>query len=475
MAEKLVLDDDRFFDPDPTVRTIARELYASVKDLPLVSPHGHVDPGLFAENKTFPDPAALIIIPDHYIFRMLYSQGIPLESLGIPTIDGTPVETDHRKIWQIFGEHFHLFAGTPTGVWLAHELSIVFGVKVKLTGGTAPEIYDHIQRQLQTPAFRPRALFDRFNIALLTTTDAAEATLEAHRAIRASGWRGNIIPCFRPDGVVNLAHPDWRENIAALGKVSRTNIGSYRAYIQALEERRTFFKSMGAVSTDHDVSTPYTHRLPVKEVETIFQRGLKGRASPADAEAFTAHMLMELARMSVEDGLVMQIHPGSFRSHNQAIYERFGANRGGDIPTATEYTRNLHELLNAYGNDPRFRLVLFTLDESTFSRELAPLAGHYPALRLGSPWWFHDSIEGMTRFRERVTETAGIYNTAGFTDDTQAFPSVPARHDLARRIDANFLAGKVARHVIDPSDAREMIKALSYDLAIQTYRLAASE
>lgn len=471
MAEKFTLNPDRFFDPDPTVRKIAAELYAAVKELPIVSPHGHVDPRLFSENQPFPDPAELIIIPDHYIFRMLYSQGLSLESLGVPTVDGATVETDHRKVWQLFGENFHLFAGTPTGVWLAHELREVFGVEVKLTGETAQEVYDHIQGQLQTPAFRPRALFDRFNIEVLTTTDAAEDTLEVHQAIRASGWGGNIIPCFRPDGVVNLVHPNWRENIAALGQVSRTNIGSYKAYIKALEQRRIFFKTLGAVSTDHGILTPYAHKLPAKEVNAIFQRALKGRATVADADAFTAHMLMELARMSVEDGLVMQIHPGSFRSHNQAIYERFGADKGGDIPTATEYTRNLHELLNAYGNDPRFTLVLFTLDESTFSRELAPLAGHYPALRLGAPWWFNDSIEGMTRFRERVTETAGIYNTVGFTDDTRAFPSVPARHDLARRIDANFLAGKVARHVIDLSDAHVMIKALAYDLAKATYNL----
>lgn len=471
MAEKVTLNPDRFFDPDPNLRKLARELYESVKDLPIVSPHGHVDPRLFSENQPFPDPTELIIIPDHYIFRMLYSHGIPLESLGIPTADGIPVETDHRKIWQTFGENFYLYAGTPTGTWLTHEFVEVFGVDVKLTGKTAQAVYDQIQARLQTPEFLPRAMFDRFNIEVLNTTDAAEDTLEHHQTIRDSGWDGNIVPCFRPDGVVNMAMPGWRGNVARLGQVAGYEVNGYKMFIQALEERRTFFKSLGATSTDHAVLEPYTHRLPDREADAIFQRALQGQTTEKDHKAFTAHMLMELARMSCEDGLVMQIHPGSFRNHNPFIFNRFGPDNGCDIPIATEYTRNLRELLNAYGNDPRFTLVLFTLDESTESRELAPLAGHYPALRLGAPWWFHDSIEGMTRFRQRATETAGFYNTVGFTDDTRAFPSVPARHDVARRVDANFLAGKVARHIIDQSEAAVIIKELAYGLPKQVYKL----
>jgi glucuronate isomerase len=178
-----------------------------------------------------------------------------------------------------------------------------------------------------------------------------------------------------------------------------------------------------------------------------------------------------MARMSLEDGLVMQIHPGSWRNHNQQIFERFGPDKGCDIPVQTEYTRNLYELLNTFGTDKRLTIIIFTLDETAYARELAPLAGHYPALRLGPPWWFHDSIEGMRRFREQVTETASIYNTVGFNDDTRAFPSIPARHDLSRRVDANFLAGKVARHIIDPDDAHRMIRALAYDLVKQNYKL----
>lgn len=471
MASKRILDPDRFFDPNPIVRKIARQLYEVVKSLPIVSPHGHVDPKLFAENQPFPDPTALILIPDHYIFRMLYSQGIRLESLGIPTLDGSPVETDHRKIWQIFGEHYYLFAGTPTGVWLNHEFSEVFGIEEKLNGETAMRIYDQIQEKLQRPEFLPRAMFERFNIEVLTTTDGAADSLEYHQQIRSSGWKGNIIPCFRPDAVVNITHPNWKHQIEMLEQASGMEINSFKHYIAALESRRQFFKFMGAVSTDQGVTSPYTHGLSPQEVESIFQHALKGTATEADAARFTAHMLMEMARMSIEDGLVMQIHPGSFRNHNQLVFKRFGPDKGCDIPIQTEYTRNLYELLNKYGNDPRLTLIVFTLDESTYSRELAPLAGHYPAMRLGPAWWFHDSIEGMMRYRQMVTETAGLYNTAGFNDDTRAFPSIPARHDLSRRIDSNFLAGLVARHIVDFEDARKMSRAMAYDLAKDAYKL----
>lgn len=471
MAEKLVLHEDRFFDPDPVIRNIARELYEGVKDLPIVSPHGHVDPKIFADNKPFLNPSELIIIPDHYIFRMLYSHGIHLESLGIPRIDGHPVEIDSRKIWQIFCEHFYLYAGTPTGAWLTHEFSSVFSINEKLNSGSAQRIYDQIQEKLQTPDFLPRTLFKRFNIEALTTTDAATDTLKYHKKITDSGWKGKIIPCFRPDAVIDLKVKNWNRNIEILSKLSGIEITSYKNYIEALENRRIFFKSMGATSTDHAVLTPYTHQLAEHEAETIFQKALQKKVSDEDATLFSAHMLMEMARMSIEDGLVMQIHPGSYRNHNQEIFKKFGPDKGCDIPVQTEYTKNLYELLNKYGNDTRFTLIIFTLDESTYSRELAPLAGHYPAMKLGPPWWFHDSIEGMTRFRRMVTETAGIYNTVGFNDDTRAFPSIPARHDLSRRVDANFLAGLVARHIIDKGDAVRMSRALAYDLVKKSYKL----
>ena len=466
-----MLSADRYFSPVRSVRALARGLYERVAELPLVCPHGHVDPRLLAEDQPFPNPAALIVVPDHYLVRMLYSQGVPMEALGIPRLDGAPVESDPRRIWQTFADHFYLFRGTPSGAWLKHELESVFGVTERLDKGSAMRIYDRIESQLAEPAFRPRALFDRFNIEVLCTTDAATDTLEWHQKIRDSGWTGRVLPTFRPDLAINVLHPAWRDEIDRLGALTGRAIGGYDDYIRALESRRGFFKSMGATATDHAAVTPYTAELPRPDVEALFTRALRGQATEQDAHAFTGHMLMEMARMSVDDGLVMQLHPGSDRNHNELVFRRFGPDKGCDIPLATEYTRNLRPLLNKYGNEPTFRLVLFTLDETTYSRELAPLAGHYPALRLGPPWWFHDSIEGMLRFRYQVTETAGIYNTAGFNDDTRAFPSIPARHDVARRIDASFLADLVSRHVLELDEAEDMIGDLAYGLAKRTYNL----
>jgi glucuronate isomerase len=465
------LHPDRYFDPNPAARDLARSLYATVAHLPLVCPHGHVDPRMLAENTPFPDPAALIVIPDHYVFRMLYSQGIPLERLGIPRLDGGPVETDSRKIWQLFADHFHLFRGTPTGCWLKHELEEVFGITERLHGGSAMRIYDAIAEKLATPEFLPRALFARFRIEVLCTTDAATDTLDHHRCIRESGWSGRVLPTFRPDALVNILHPAWREQIARLSHVSGIDVVDYASYIRALEQRRAFFKQMGATATDHGVLSPYTAELSAEEAEGLFAQALAGTASEDDAARFTGHMLMEFARMSCDDGLVMQLHAGSYRNHNRWIFETFGVDKGCDIPQATEFTRNLLPLLNKYGNEPGFRLVLFTLDESTYSRELAPLAGHYPAVRLGPAWWFFDSIEGMLRYRRAVTETAGFYNTAGFNDDTRAFLSIPARHDLCRRVDACYLADLVSRHILEPDEAEEVIVDLAYGLAKKTYRL----
>lgn len=466
-----MLHPQRYFDPDPETRRVATDLYARVADMPLVCPHGHVDPKLLATNARFPDPAALLVIPDHYVTRMLYSQGIPLERLGIPTLDGTPVEQDPRQIWQLLADHFHLFRATPSGAWITHELEGVFGITDPLDGAHAQAIYDQIQAKLETPAFLPRALFERFNIEVLCTTDAAGDSLEHHQALRDSGWRGQVRPTFRPDIAVTLTHAAWRAEIDRIADASGIDIVDYRTFIRALESRRAFFKHMGATATDHAVLVPYTERLADTEADAIFARALTGTATQADADRFTAHMLMEMARMSVEDGLVMQVHPGSFRNHNAQVFDRFGPDRGCDIPVSTEYTRNLHALLNAYGNAPGFTLVLFTLDETSYTRELAPLAGHYPAVKLGPPWWFHDSIEGMLRFRHQATETAGFYNTVGFNDDTRAFPSIPARHDVARRVDAAFLARLVTRHVMDEAAAHEVIVDLTYNLVKRAYRL----
>ncbi len=463
--------DDRYFDPDVTTRQIARELHESVRDLPLVCPHGHVDAEALATNEAFPEPSALLITPDHYIFRMLYSQGIPLEALGIPAVDGTPVETDPRKVWNIFAARYYLFRGTPTRAWLDYELSEVFGIRDQLSADTAAAIYDEIAEKLSSPEFRPRALFERFNIEVLATTDAASDDLVHHRAIRESGWNGRVIPTFRPDALFSIANPAWRPELESLGSATGQGIRDVDDFLNAIRMRRAFFKSAGATATDHGVVTPRTERLQNRELREIFARAMIGGATHGDQSRFGAHMLLEMAHMSVHDGLVMQLHAGAFRDHNETIAARFGANKGGDIPIAVEFTHNLRPLLNEYGNDGRLTLILFTLDESTYSRELAPLAGHYPAVRLGPPWWFHDSIEGMRRFREQTTETAGLYNTAGFNDDTRAFCSIPARHDLSRRLDANYLAGLVARHMIGRDEAFEMARAMAYDLARKTYRL----
>jgi len=470
-SNTLTLDENRFFDSDPQIRNIAKELYEGVKDLPIVSPHGHVDPSILADNNPFPNPTELILIPDHYIFRMLYSQGISLESLGIQAKDGSPVETDMRKIWQTFGDNFYLFYGTPTWAWLSHVFSVVFEIKEKMNGETALKIYDQINEKLKSPEFLPRAMFDRFNIEVLTTTEGAEDDLRFHKTIKESRWQGKVITCFRPDGVVNIAAKAWKENINLLSERCGFEINSYDDFIRAFENRREFFKSMGAVSTDQGVTSPYTQELSKWEADKIFQKALKGEATAVDQAQFTGNILMEMARLSIEDGLVMQIHPGSYRNHNQPVFDKFGADKGCDIPLQTEYTKNLRALLNKYGNDPRLSLIVFTLDEDSYTRELAPLAGHYPAMKLGPAWWFHDSIEGMTRYRQMVTETAGIYNTVGFNDDTRAFPSIPARHDLSRRVDSNFLAGLVARHIIGMEEALIMSRAMAYDLVKKAYKL----
>ena len=464
------LDPDRLFDPEPSRRSAARELYHSVRDLPLVCPHGHVPPALLADpDATLGTPAELFVIPDHYVFRMLYSRGVSMEDLGVPTLDGTPVETDHRRVWKRFCENFHLFRGTPTGLWLSDELVNVFGVTEKPSGESAQRIYDHLEERLASPEFTPRALFERFNVETLCTTDAAEDGLAYHRSLKDEGWGETVRPTFRPDGVTNFAAPGWTESIAKLSEVSGVDVVDYASYVEALEERRAFFKQMGALATDHSAISAEVRRLPRGEAETLFAKALRGETTGDDASRFTAHMLSEMARMSVEDGLVMQLHVGSLRNHDEDIFARFGPDAGADIPARTDWMRGLHELLNDFGGDPRFRLVVFTLDEGTYSRELAPLAGHYPAMLLGAPWWFYDSPLGMRRYLDAVVETAGIYNTAGFNDDTRAFASIPSRHDVWRRVTCDWVAGLLTTGRVDEEDAPEMARELAYTLARRAY------
>lgn len=472
MSPSWQLSPDRCFAPDPAQRALARQLYQSVSALPIVSPHGHVYPACLADPQArFGSPVDLFVIPDHYVLRLLYSQGVPLEALGVPALTGQPVETDHRRIWQIFAEHFYLFRGTPSGLWLADELQNVFGLEARLDGESAPALYDALEAKLALPEFTPRALFQRFNLAVLCTTDPADSPLVHHQALQAKAWRGKVRPTFRPDAVVNLQTPGWRTHLDRLSLSAGIDIADYASFIRALEARRAFFKSLGATATDHGALTPHTEILSGAEVDDLFQRALRGAASAEDAHRFTGHMLVEMARMSVEDGLAMQLHPGVYRDHNDLVYRRFGPDRGGDIPVATEYTRHLQPLLDRFGNDPRLTLVLFTLDESAYARELAPLAGHYPAVRLGPPWWFNDSPDGMRRYLDQVTETAGFYNLAGFNDDTRAFCSIPARHDVWRRVTCDWLAGRVVRGLLAEDGAAQLAVEFAVGLARKTYRL----
>ncbi|WP_454020610.1 glucuronate isomerase [Azospirillum sp. Marseille-Q6669] len=467
-----MLHPDRLFPSDPTQRDIARRLYAEVGHLPIISPHGHTDPSWFAKNEAFPNPASLFVVPDHYAFRMLYSQGVTLESLGVPRKDGGAVESDPRKIWRQLAQNWHLFRGTPTRMWLDHAFETVFGVTERLSGASADRIFDQIDACLQKPEFLPRALFERFNIELLATTESPLDTLEHHRAIRESGWKGRVITAFRPDPVVDPEFEGFQANVETLGTLSGENTGTWAGYLAALRNRRQYFKEVGgATSTDHGHATATTADLSDADAERLFEKALRGTITAAEAEIFRGQMLTEMAKMSLDDGLVMQIHPGSFRNHNPGVFERFGRDKGADIPTGTEYVRALKPLLDRVGNERDLTIILFTLDETSYARELAPLAGHYPALRVGPAWWFHDSPEGMRRYREMITETAGFYNTVGFNDDTRAFCSIPARHDVARRVDCAFLARLVAEHRLEEDEAAEVAVDLAYTLAKKAYKL----
>lgn len=464
-----MLHPDRLLPADDKLRGIARSLYEGVKDLPIISPHGHTDPQWFADNKPFSDPVSLFITPDHYVFRMLYSQGIALDSLGI---GGAPENSDDlRAIWRLFAKHYHCFQGTPSRIWLDHVFSEVFGIDERLTAGNADAFYETINTALTSDDFRPRALFDRFNIEVLATTESPLDTLASHAKIKQSQWDGRVITTFRPDPVLDPEYEGFSDNIQRLGELTQTNVDSFTGYLNALRDRRTYFREHGATATDHGHPSPRTVSLSPRECETLYKRVTQGNASPEDADLFRAHMLTEMAAMSIEDGMVMQIHPGSYRNHNELLFQRFGRDMGADIPMQTSYVAALKPLLDRFGNDSRLSIILFTLDETTYSRELAPLAGHYPSLKLGPAWWFHDSPEGMRRFRQQTTETAGFYNTVGFNDDTRAFLSIPARHDLARRIDCGHLAGLVAEHQLRESEAHDLAHALSYSLAKEAYRL----
>jgi glucuronate isomerase len=465
----LELDDDRILPTDPAVRAIAREIYTAIREMPLISMHGHVEASVLADDEPFGDPAQLLVVPDHYVTRMFVSQGVQLEELGVPRRDGGPVETDGRTIWRRFCAGWHLFRGTPSRYWLEQELHDLFGVRVQPSAETADAIYDQIASCIARPEFRPRALFDRFKLEILATTDAPASSLDAHAAIAASDWDGRVVPTFRPDALVHLHRPTWKQDVEELGEVAGTGIDTYAGYLAALEQRREHFRRLGALATDHGHTTADTTPLDRADAERIYNAALAGSVEPAAADAFAAHMLFEMARMSRYDGLVMQIHPGVLRNHHADVHDRFGPDRGFDIPLPVDFARGLRPMLTAFGTDPGFRCVLFTIDETTYSRELAPLAGVYPSVRLGVPWWFLDSPHAMRRFREAVTETAGFYNTAGFVDDTRAFASIPARHDLARRVDSGYLAQLVANGQLSRDEATETAIDLTTTIPREAY------
>jgi glucuronate isomerase len=469
-----VQQEGPIFAVDPRQAQIARELHEAVRDLPLLCPHGHVDPRLLADDEPFGDPARLLIVPDHYVTRMLLSQGIPPARLGVPRRDGGEIETDGRTIWRLLAENWHLFRGTPSRLWLEQTFKTVFGIETRLSAGTADEMYDAIAAKIAEPGFRPRALFEKFRIEVLATTESPTDDLAEHAKLAADGWGGpggRVITTFRPDLVVDFEREGWAEAVARLGELTGEDTGSFAGFLSALRARRAAFIAAGATSTDHGHPTARTENLSAAEAAALFDRALRGLASASDAETFRAHMLLEFARMSIDDGLVMQLHPGAVRDHNTSLFAAHGRDVGGDIPQATDYVHALKPLLDAHGMDPRLRIVLYTLDEYTFSRELAPLAGGYPALFLGAPWWFLDSPDGLRRYRDAVTETAGFYNTAGFVDDTRAFCSIPVRHDVARRSDAAYLASLVVQNRLPLDEAAETMADLAYHLPKRIFRL----
>ncbi len=468
MSSPLNLHADRLFPVETKAREICRDLYESVASLPILSPHGHTDPKWFSLNKPFENPTDLLLTPDHYLVRMLFSQGVTMEQLGFGTKN---VARDPKAIWKIFATNYYLYRGTPSSLWLDYVFSQVFNLDIKLDENTADHYYDAISSFLAKPEFLPRSLFDQFNIEVLSTTESPLDNLEHHQTIIESNWNGRIISAFRPDPIVDPEFEGFESNISRLAELTGETCDTFQSYINAIVKRREYFISKGVTSSDHGHPTASTADLSDIECECLYQKIISGDFSANDAEIFRAQMLTEMASMSIADGLVMQIHPGSFRNHNPTLFNKFGRDKGADLPMQTEYVNALKPLLDKYGNNSDLTIILFTLDETTYSRELAPLAGHYPALKLGPSWWFHDSPQGMLRFREQITETAGFYNTVGFNDDTRAFLSIPARHDVARRMDCHFLANLVAQHRIDMNDAMDVAYDLTYGLAKKAYKL----
>jgi glucuronate isomerase len=466
----LVLHPDRLLPSDPGLRSIGRRLYEAVRDLPILSPHGHVDARLLADDVPFRDPASLFVTPDHYVTRLLHAGGIDLRRLGVG--GGELSDQESRRVWRLLCTSWDLFRGTPSRYWLESALAEVFDVPVRPSEQTADVIYDLVAERLAKDSYRPRALFERFGIEVLATTDDPCDDLAAHAALAADdAFGGRVLPTFRPDRYLEAAAPGWAGAVARLGSVSGVDTGSYAGWVAAMESRREHFRAHGAVSADHSHEDVGTEPLAADEAERIYRAALDGAVGPADAVALRRHMLLEMARMSCDDGLVMTLHPGVRRNHHRPTSDALGPDTGHDIPLRGDFTDPLRPLLERFGTHPNLHLVLFTLDESVFSRELAPLAGFYPSVFVGAPWWFLDAPEAVRRFRSAVTETAGFSRTSGFIDDTRAFCSIPARHDMSRRLDAGYLARLVAEHQLDEDEARDTIVDLVVGRPREVFKL----
>ncbi|CAN5445235.1 glucuronate isomerase [soil metagenome] len=459
---------DRLLPADPGERRIARRLYAEVADAPILSPHGHVDASMLLVDDLFPDPSALLITPDHYVTRLLHSLGVPLDELGL----GGTGAASGRAIWRRLCEHWDDFLGTPVRYWFETELSEVFGLTEHPSDATADALYDQLASALATDQFRPRALFDRFGISVLATTDDPADDLAAHLALRDDPtFTGRVIPTFRADRYMHIAESSWIGKLDQLGAAAGIDCGSYAGLLDALRSRRAFFRAAGGTATDTGVLDTWCEPLPAAEAERIHRSGRDGSLTASDADAYRRNLLYQLAAMASEDGLVMQLHAGVIRNHHRPTFDRFGPDTGHDLPAIGGFTRPLTPILRDFGTNPTFRIVLFTVDETTFSREIAPLAGFYPSVFAGAPWWFLDTPAGIARYRDAITDSAGFTKTSGFIDDTRAFCSIPARHDMSRRADARYLASLVATHQLAEEDAAGVARRLVSEIPRDTFRL----
>ncbi|BAF55402.1 MAG: glucuronate isomerase [Corynebacterium glutamicum] len=449
---------DRLLPADPGTRDIARRLLAHVEDLPIISPHGHLEASMFVKDEAFPDPTSLLISPDHYLTRMMHSAGVDLADLRVGGHEGKSA----REAWRIFMSHWDLYAGTATGYWVEQEFEHVFGINAERLNVGTPEhadaIFDELTDILAKPDFRPRALAEQFNLEVLATTDDPLDDLADHKALADDPtFSPRVLPTFRPDAYTKMYNAGWAEKTTKLIDTAGDGKAGWEGYLQAMRNRRQYFINHGATSADHGLHDTDTTPLSHEDAQKILDKGLAGTATLAEMRAFEANTTYRFAEMSQEDGLVMTIHPGVYRNHSASAQKKFGADIGADIPFQMEFTNGLRPLLSDFGENKDFHFVMFTIDESVYSREVAPLAGYYPAAYVGAPWWFIDEIDAMNRFRSATTGTTGFSRYSGFIDDTRAYCSIPARHNTSRRVEANYLARLVAEHRITESRAAEII------------------